>query len=437
MSDFSITELLAFQFFLILLNALFACAEIAVISINDNKLKKLADSGCNQAKRLLSLTQQPARFLATIQVGITLAGFLGSAFAADNFSDRIVDWLVDAGVTISPQKLDVLSVIFITLVLSYVTLILGELVPKRLAMQHAEKIALSMSGLVFVIAKIFAPLVWFLTASTNIVLRLLGINPDEKNDKITEEEIFMMLDAGAENGTIRDMEKTLIHNVFEFDNKTAEDVMTHRTDVAFLNLDDEVSDWEKIISDTRFSVYPVFQNSKDNIVGLLNIKDYIKYKNSSKDILIKNALTPPFCIPSSLRIDKLFAQMQKSRCHFAVVIDEYGGVDGVVTMNDLLEEIVGELEDDVSAPQSTPNIIQINKTSWKVKGETPLEEIAPLLDINANDSEYDTFSGFLLSLMEHIPQNKVNFALKYKNFNIKITRAKGHKIEEILVNKIF
>ena len=207
MSDFTIAELLLFQLFLIFLNALFACAEIAVISINDNKLKRMAEGGNKKAARLYSLTQQPAKFLATIQVGITLAGFLGSAFAADNFSDKIVDWLISLGVTLSPKKLDVLAVIGITLVLSYTTLILGELVPKRIAMRYAEKIGLSMSALIYVIAKLFAPIVWFLTFSTNTVLRLIGMNPEEKDDKVTEEEIRIMIDVGTEEGTIDHDEK--------------------------------------------------------------------------------------------------------------------------------------------------------------------------------------------------------------------------------------
>lgn len=202
------------------------------------QVEKLSEEGNRKAKRLLSLTVQPAKFLATIQVGITLAGFLGSAFAADNFSDRIVDWLVASGVTISPAKLDVMAVIGITLVLSYVTLILGELVPKRIAMQNAEKIGLAMSGPIYAVAKMFAPLVWFLTVSTNAVLKVLGISQESRDERVTEEEIRIMIDAGSKSGVIDDIEKNLIHNVFEFDDKLAEEVMTHRTEVAFLDADD-------------------------------------------------------------------------------------------------------------------------------------------------------------------------------------------------------
>ena len=256
MSDASVAELLLLQVVLIFLNAVFACAEIAVISVNDTKLKKLAQEGNKSAARLISLTEQPAKFLATIQVGITLAGFLASAFAADNFSERVVAWLISLGVTISPAKLNVLSVIGITLILSYVTLILGELVPKRIAMQNSEKIGLAMSGLLYFIAKIFAPLVWLLTVSTNTVLRLMRIDTEEKSEPVTEEEIRIMVDAGNESGIIDDTEKKIIHNVFEFDDKTAEEVMTHRTKVIALNIDDTMENWEKAIIRTRHSVYP-------------------------------------------------------------------------------------------------------------------------------------------------------------------------------------
>lgn len=435
MTDYTIAELLLFQLFLIFLNAIFACAEIAVISINDNKLKRMADSGDKRAARLISLTAQPAKFLATIQIGITLAGFLGSAFAADNFSDRIVDWLISLGVTLSPKTLDVLSVIGITLILSYVTLILGELVPKRIAMNYAEKIGLAMSGLIYLIAKIFSPLVWFLTASTNAVLHLLHINPEEKNDEVTEEEIRIMVEAGSQNGTIDDIEKSIIHNVFEFDDITAEEVMTHRTDVTFLDIDDSPENWEQIITDTRYSVYPVYKNDTDNIIGTLAIKDYFRYKSLPKDELIKKAVKPAQFISQSKHIDEVFKNMQKSRNHFAVVVDEYGGMFGIVTMNDLLEELVGELEDDVEAPPSTPNINQIHDNVFVIQGSAPIEEVISSLKLNLDEesTDYDTFAGYLLSVMGGFPEGKKNRKFTYQNLKIKITKMKGRRIEEAIV----
>ena len=433
MSDFTITELLLFQLFLIFLNALFACAEIAVISINDNKLKRMAEGGNKKAARLYSLTQQPAKFLATIQVGITLAGFLGSAFAADNFSDKIVDWLISLGVTLSPKKLDVLAVIGITLVLSYATLILGELVPKRIAMRYAEKIGLSMSALIYVIAKLFAPLVWFLTFSTNTVLRLIGMNPEEKDDKVTEEEIRIMIDVGTEEGTIDHDEKILINNVFEFDEKTAEDVMTHRTKVVFLDINDTPAHWEKIMIKTRYSVYPVYQDDPDNVIGTLRLKDYFKYKSDPNN-LIKKAIKPIQFVPTTMYIDNLFKTMQKSRNHFAAVVDEYGSLEGIVTMNDLLEEIVGELEDDVAQLPSTPLIKKTKGQNWKIKGEAAIEDVEKALGVSFDGDSFDTFGGFILSQLGYIPSEKDNVSLSYNNLSIKVTKVKKRKIEEAVVS---
>lgn len=433
MSDFTIAELLLFQLFLIFLNALFACAEIAVISINDNKLKRMAEGGNKKAARLYSLTQQPAKFLATIQVGITLAGFLGSAFAADNFSDKIVDWLISLGVTLSPKKLDVLAVIGITLILSYATLILGELVPKRIAMRYAEKIGLSMSALIYVIAKLFAPLVWFLTFSTNTVLRLIGMNPEEKDDKVTEEEIRIMIDVGTEEGTIDHDEKILINNVFEFDEKTAEDVMTHRTKVVFLDINDTPAHWEKIMIKTRYSVYPVYQDDPDNVIGTLRLKDYFKYKSDPNN-LIKKAIKPIQFVPTTMYIDNLFKTMQKSRNHFAAVVDEYGSLEGIVTMNDLLEEIVGELEDDVAQLPSTPLIKKTKGQNWKIKGEAAIEDVEKALGVSFDGDSFDTFGGFILSQLGYIPSEKDNVSLSYNNLSIKVTKVKKRKIEEAVVS---
>ena len=433
MADFTIIELLLLQLFLIFLNAVFACAEIAVISLNENKLKILADEGNKSAKRLVFFTEQPAQFLATIQVCITLSGFLGSAFAADNFSDKVVDWLVASGVTISPQKLDVFAVIGITLILSYVTLILGELVPKRIAMKYAEKIGLAMSGMIYVIAKFFAPLVWLLTISTNGILKLLHINPEAERENVTEEEIRIMVDVGSENGTIDDMEKEIIHNVFEFDDKIVERVMTHRTDIVFLNVEDSIEEWEKVMINTRYSIYPVCDRDLDGIIGVLSIKNYFKFKDNTKDYILKHAVKPVQFFHEATHIDDLFHIMQKTRTHFAVIIDEYGSVNGIATMNDLLEEIVGELEDDNTMPRDTPLIVKNPNKSWTIKGTAPIEEVEKALNIKIPEGEYDTFAGFLLSLTNEFPVGKPQFSITYENLNIKVTRIQKRKIEETLV----
>lgn len=435
MQEYSLTALLLFQLFLIFLNAVFACTEIAVISMNDGKLKKMAEEGNKRAKCLHLLTNQPAKFLATIQVGITFAGFLGSAFAADNFSDRIVRFLIDIGVHISPQKLDVISVIFITLVLSYITLILGELVPKRIAMNYAEKIALFMAYPIFIIAKIFSPVVWFLTFSTNMVLKIFGIKEENQQNNITEEEIRMLIDIGTQNGTINLQEKKLIHNVFEFDDKLISEVLTHRMYVKFINIDDTIENWEEKMLKSKFSIFPVYKNTHDNIIGTIRFKDFFQYKNIEKDELIQKIIQPVQFVPQAGHIDTLFKSMQKTRNHFAVTVDEYGAVTGIVTISDLLEELVGSLNNDTQAPKEEPKIQEIKENEWLVQGQTPIDEIEKLLKIKFPIEDYDTVGGFILSAMTTLPPSMKKTKVAFENIYFEVLKAKGHKIETILMRR--
>ena len=325
------------QVVLICLNAIFACAEIAIISMNDNKLAKMADKGDKRAVRLVKLTSEPARFLATIQVAITLSGFLGSAFAADNFSGVLVDWIVELGVNIPIDVLDSVAVILITIILSYFTLVFGELVPKQIAMRKAEPLALGMSGLISGIAKAFAPLVSFLTISTNTVLRLFGIDPNAEDDEVSEEEIRMMVEVGSEKGTIDHQEREFIQNVFEFDDLSAEDLVTHRTDVVMLDLEDSMEQWKETIFNTRHTLYPICQDSADQIVGILNAKEYFRSEEKSREAIMQNAVSAPYFVPDTVKADVLFRNMKKERHTLAVVLDEYGGMTGIVTINDLVE----------------------------------------------------------------------------------------------------
>ena len=271
------------QIILIALNAVFACAEIAVISSNDSKMEQLASQGDKRAGRIVKFTSQPARFLATIQVAITLAGFLGSAFAADNFSDKLTNWLLGLGIPIPAATLDALSVILITVVLSYFTLIFGELVPKRLAMKKAEQLAMGMSALLTFVSKLFAPIVWILTLSTNGILRLLGVDPNADDDEVSEEEIRMMVDAGNRKGVIDPEENAFIQNVFEFDDITVGEFATHRTEIDFLWLDESLEQWEQIIHESRHTLYPICDETVDNVRGILNIKDYFALPEKTLD----------------------------------------------------------------------------------------------------------------------------------------------------------
>lgn len=424
---------LVLQFILIIINAIFACAEIAVISMNDNKLARLASLGDKRAIRLAKLTEQPARFLSTIQVGITLAGFLASAFAADNFSDLLVNWLVSLGVSIAPATLDTLVVIVITLILSYFTLVLGELVPKRVAMRKAEELALAISGLIYYVSLIFGPLVWFLTLSTNFLLRLLGIDPNAEDDVITEEEIRMMVDAGSEKGAISHNEKDMIQNIFEFNDKNAADIMTHRTDVVILWMDESDLQWEQTILENRHSVYPVCDESPDQVIGILKAKDYFRVKEKTRDKIIEQALRPAYFVPETVRLDLLFHNMKKTRNHFAIVLDEYGGMSGIITMNDLLEEIVGDLEDDDTVPIEPPLIERIDPQVWRISGSAPLDIVSQQLGVALPEDGYDTFGGLIFGLLGTVPEDGCTPELEVNGLSIKVTEIKNHRLETALV----
>lgn len=424
------------QVLLILLNAIFACAEIAVLSFNETKLGMMAADGNKRAKRLVKLTSQPAKFLATIQVAITLSGFLGSAFAADNFSDKLVELVLPlVGDSISVAVLDKIAVVVITLILSYFTLVLGELVPKRLAMKKAEQLALGLSALINFISKAFAPIVWFLTISTNGVLRLFGIDPHEKDETVTEEEIKMMVDAGSEAGAIDEEEKEIIQNIFEFDDTTANEIATRRTDVCVLWVEETDEQWEKTIQDSRYTRFPICDETIDNVVAVLNAKDYYRLDDKSRENVMKNATKAPYFIPENVKADVLFKNMKKNKDFFAVVLDEYGGMSGVVTITDLIECIVGEYADaehhDYVEPD--PNITPIDSNTWRILGTTPIKEIEEEFRISLEDQDADTFAGYLLSFLGAIPDDGTEVSVETDVMTVKITEVKDHRIEKAIV----
>lgn len=424
---------LLLQLALIVVNAVFASAEIAIVSMNDIKLERLAAQGNKKAKRLVKLTNKPAGFLATIQVAITLSGFLGSAFAADNFSDIIVKWLIGLGVNIKESTLNTIAVVVITIILSYLTLVFGELVPKRIAMKKTEQMALGLSGLIYVSSKIFAPIVWFLTASTNLILKLLRIDPNANEEEVSEEEIRMLIDVGSQKGVIDASEKNMIVNVFEFDDKNCGEISTHRKDIVALDMDDSADEWEKIIKENTLSIYPVFQDSVDNIVALLDAKRYFRIEDKSKENIKKNAFASPVFVSDTMKTDDLFEQMQKSRNHFAVVLDEYGGTVGIVTMNDLLEQIVGDLEDEQTEENSLPDITQIDEKTWKIKGSVSLDTVKKLVGFDLPIEEYETLSGYILGLHCSIPKDKSKFTVETDKLVIDVLNTVNHTVEFAVV----
>lgn len=423
------------QILLIALNAVFACAEIAVISVNDTRLEKLAASGDKRAVRLKKLTDSPTRFLATIQVSVTLAGFIGAAFAADNFSNRLVKLLVDNGCTISEGVLDSVSVVVITLILSYFTLVFGELVPKRAAMKNPEKTALAMSGLIGFVSKLFAPLVWLLNISSNAVLRLMGIDPNAEEETVTEEEILMMSDAGAEKGTIDEDENRIIKNVFAFDDLTASQVCTHRTDVAVLWESDSVEVWEETIHRTRHSALPICGESVDNVIGILDSKDYFRLEDKSRENIMKNAVTEPYFVHENMKADKLFEQMkQRGADHFAIVVDEYGGMSGIITVTDLVEMLVGDFADDDD--ETSAEFEKIGENVWNIPGIQPLSEVSEELEMTMPADTYDTFGGYIIAMLGEIPKEGTNIELQTDGLKIEVLDIKHHRIELCRVTKL-
>lgn len=425
------------QIILIGLNAVFASAEMAIVQMSDAKMALLASKGNKKARRLMKLTSAPSKFLATIQIAITLAGFLGSAFAADNFSGYIVDWMIRLGLPESKKGIiDTVSVIVITLILSYLTLVFGELVPKRVAMKKCESMALGVSGVILFISKLFAPIVFLLTVSTNGVLRLIGIDPDSNDESVTEEEIRMMVDEGSEKGTIDTEEKELIQNVFEFDDKSADEIATHRTDINLLWTDETPEQWEEIIHESRHTFFPVCRDTVDDIVGVLNAKDYFRLKNKDRASIMKHAVHPAYFVPETIKADVLFRNMKQKRQFFAIVLDEYGGMNGIVTITDILECIVGDFDEDtVAQPGEEPDILPLGENSWKFSGDVDIEEAEEILGFSLDCDECDTIGGYILSVLEAIPADGSTVETETDRLQIKVVSVCEHRIEKAIITK--
>ncbi len=422
---------LVLQFALIGLNAFFACAEIAVISVSDARLAQLIEQGNKKAMRLARLTNDSARFLATIQVAITLSGFFGSAFAADNFSEILTNAFYREGGFFKRETIDTISVIVVTLILSYFTLVLGELVPKRLAMKRAESLALSMSGVVGVLATVFRPVVAFLSFSTNVVLRLFGIDPKAKEETEFERDIKDLVDQGSSQGEIDSEEREIIHNIFEFDEISVGELATHRTELSVLFLEDDMEEWHKTIVSNRHSYYPVCRDSVDEVVGVLSAKDYFALDDKSRDSVEKYAVRPANFVPAGVRCDVLFKKMKQTRNHFAVIVDEYGGVTGVATMNDLLAKIVGDFDD----VDDGPEIETVEENVYEIVGSATIDEAAEALGIQLPVDEFDTFGGYVMSLYGSVPEDGVAPIIETDDLILENCVIEAHRVLSARVTK--
>jgi putative hemolysin len=431
------TELLVLLL-LIILNAFFAASEMALVSLNDNKIKLLADSGNKKAILVHKLLSEPSRFLATIQIGITLAGFLASAFAAGSFAGRLGEYLFSLGIPLSQNMLETLSTVVITLLLSYFTLVLGELVPKRLALQKAEAVSFFAASPLTWLSKITLPFVKLLTISTNLVVRLFGLDPNAEDENVTEEEIRMMVDVGEEKGTILETEKRMINNIFEFDNKTVSDIMTHRTNILAIPVHSNLKETVHIVNVEKYTRIPIYEEDIDHIIGILHVKDLIQFiESGDKDAFdLREMVREPYYVLESIRIDHLFRDMQKNNVHMAIAIDEYGGTDGIVTIEDLIEEIVGNIFDEYDDPElDKKEIEEIDEFNYYMIGTTNLYEVEDTLDIELPTQDYDTLSGFVIGQLGYIPGVDERPAIEYENIVFAVEEMDDRRIVKVKVSK--
>ena len=429
------------QVILIALNAFFAASEIAVISLNEVKLRRQAEAGDTKAKNMLRMVEDPTGFLSTIQVGITLAGFLGSAFAADSFSEYLVRWMTNTFNIPAHFEgvLDTVSVIFITLILSFFTLVLGELVPKRVAQRNPEGLARKVCGFIAGLSKVLRPVVWLLSASTNGMLRLFGINPHESAEEVSEEDILDLVDAVEEQGEIDTDTKEMIENVFEFDNTTVSQIMVRRSDMTVLRETDTKEEILRVMQESGFSRFPVCGEDTDDIKGIVLAREYLFALQSNPECTLRDLLQEATFVPESLPANRLFQDMREKKVHMAFVIDEYGQTAGLITMENLLEEIVGNIYDETDTPEA-PEIVELEENRWQIAGSTGIEDVEELLGISLRGEEdmYDTFGGFVIANLAYIPQDDQTPEFTYANLSVKVLLVQEKRIEmtEVLKTEI-
>lgn len=417
---------------LIGLNAFFAASEIAFISLNDNKIEKQAKEGNKKAKQIQKMLENPSKFLSTIQIGITLVGFLSSAFASDAFANMLAPILNDL-IPIGIGVWKSISIILITIILSFFTIIFGELVPKRLAMKNYEKIAFGTIGIIRAISVLTSPFVKFLTATTNAISKLFGVSENDE-EIVTEEEIKMMVDQGEENGTIEEEEKELINNVFEFNDITVSEIMTHRTDMfaVDINMSPEELLEEIIKDDCKHSRIPVYDETIDEIKGVLYVKDIIKNINK-KTFKIKNIMKEAYFVSQNKLINELFKELQKNKKHIAIIVDEYGGTAGLITMEDILEEIVGDIFDEYDEIEEEYE--KIDDKTYILSGSMPIYDVNKLLEANIPEGDYDTLSGYLQEELGRIPTEEENPVIETDELIFKIEEYEDKRILKVKVYK--
>ncbi len=422
-------------FALIFVNAFFSMSEMAIVTLNDNKIDKMAEQGNKKAKQIQKLTENTSSFLSTIQIGVTLAGFLTSATAAQSFAEMLANAIGKTAIVnvIPVGIISGFSTVIITLIMSYFSLVLGELVPKKIAMNKPEKMAFMAAPILVFVAKVTKPIVKFLALSTNGVLKLVGIDPHADEEVVTEEEIRMMVDVGGEKGVIEDAQIEMINNIFEFDDIDVADIMTHRTDMVCIDDDEPLSEAVKLSIENGFSRIPVYEEDPDDIVGILYIKDFLKYvgTNLPKTKTIKDMMRPAYYVPETKRCGELFTEMTEKRVQMAVVVDEYGGTAGIVTLEDLLESIVGNIQDEYD--QEDEEISIINDTTFEVDGITDIEEVEEHTGKTFPEGDYDTIGGYIISVLGFLPQDGEMNEVQFENVKFTVLNVEERRIGKVKV----
>lgn len=421
-------------FVLILVNAFFAMSEIAVISLNDAKIERMAEEGHKKAKLVLKLTSNSTRFLSTIQIGVTLAGFLSSASASASFAAILTD-AISRAIPGAPESLIAgVSVVVITLITSYFSLVFGELAPKKIGMQAPEKVAFAVVKVLLVISKITAPFVKLLSISTNGVVRLFGFDPNADEEVVTEEEIRMMVDVGGEKGVIEDAQKEMINNIFEFDDTDAGDIMTHRTDVVAADINDTTLDeFMALAIEHGRSRIPLYDEDIDNIVGIIYVKDLLKYvgKEVKAKGTLKSIMREPYFIPETKSCGELFKEMSSKRIQLAVVVDEYGGTAGIITLEDIVEAIMGNIQDEYDLEDE--EISKIDDNTFTVEGTIDIEEIDELIGKELPEGDYETLAGFIMDELQCIPKDGEMNEVVFENVKFTVLSVDDRRIEKIKV----
>lgn len=417
---------------LLLLGFFAAFLKDASVDISDNRLIQLAEES-PKARRLQELLErEPSAVIGSLEAIGYLTAFLFAVFGTVGYFAPLTAWLTALGAE-EPRNFWLTGVI-LAVAGGFLYMVFWVLLPKRIAARYAENAATTFSGITKVCTAIGKPFLWIPTLFANLIARLFGIRPHDLEEEVTEEEIRMMVDMGLESGAIDDDEKEMIHNIFELDDKPVEDIMTHRTEACILWMEDSLEEWKEFIDQTNHTRYPVCDEDVDNVIGVVNSRDFYRYLlGGGKKNNIRSIFREPYFVPDSMKADELFSRMQQRNTHMVMVLDEYGGFQGLVTQEDLLEEIVGELYSEYDEPEKESDIEYLDENTWKIKGGTLIEDVEEELNISIPEGEYNTFAGLILDAIETLPDDGETAETEVGELQIKVTSVQEHRIEEAIV----